>query len=125
MLYTLTPITAVLLAAAALPAADALPVLQSPAAVQAPGAAQTPGQALRAKQKKASYLTPLLLQRASWARSTALFRSPTTGTQATTRASYNRTNNNGPGGQGPQVPRVPAGSATIPLAPQPISIYIP
>lgn len=124
MIYTLTPITAVLLAGAALPAADALPVLQSPVAVQAPGALQAPGQALRAKQKKASYLTPLLLQRASWARSTALFRSPTTGTQATTRASYNRTNN-GPGGQGPQVPRVPAGSATIPLAPQPISIYIP
>lgn len=124
MLYTLTPITAALLAGAALPAADALPVLQNPVAVQAPGALQAPGQALRAKQKKASYLTPLLLQRASWARSTALFRSPTTGTQATTRASYNRTNN-GPGGQGPQVPRVPAGSATIPLAPQPISIYIP
>ena len=120
MLYTLTPITAALLAGAALPAADALPVLQNPVAVQAPGALQAPGQALRAKQKKASYLTPLLLQRASW----ALFRSPTTGTQATTRASYNRTNN-GPGGQGPQVPRVPAGSATIPLAPQPISIYIP
>lgn len=124
MLYTLTPITAALLAGATLPAADALPVLQNPVAVQAPGALQAPGQALRAKQKKASYLTPLLLQRASWARSTALFRSPTTGTQATTRASYNRTNN-GPGGQGPQVPRVPAGSATIPLAPQPISIYIP
>ena len=124
MLYTLTPITAALLAGAALPAADALPVLQNPVAVQAPGALQAPGQALRAKQKKTSYLTPLLLQRASWARSTALFRSPTTGTQATTRASYNRTNN-GPGGQGPQVPRVPAGSATIPLAPQPISIYIP
>ncbi|MGC6486527.1 MAG: hypothetical protein ACON4Z_02695 [Planctomycetota bacterium] len=124
MLHTLTPITAALLAGTSLPGVAGQPLPQSPAAVQAPALQQGGSQTLRAKSKKRAYLTPLLLQRASWARSTALFRGPATPPPMTTRASYNRLNN-GQGPQGPQVPVVPAGSATIPIAPQPISIYIP
>lgn len=125
MIHTLTSITAALIAGASLPSDAPAPAMQNPTAVQGPATPQSPTQALRAKQKKLGYLTPLLMQRASWARSTSLFRSPTTGSVPTTRASYNRTAGNGPGGNGPQVPRVPAGNATIPIAPQPISIYIP
>ena len=125
MLHTLTPFAAALLSGAPLSGLASDADLQNPVAIQAPAVQQSPAQALRAKKKKRAYLTPLLLQRASWARSTALFRSPGNGgAPLTTRTSYNRMNN-GQGPQGPQVPRVPAGSATIPIAPQPISIYIP